>query len=42
MPDQLYMTVSEQADALVRAGFAHLSVVLEEGGPALHRGRKAA
>jgi ubiquinone/menaquinone biosynthesis C-methylase UbiE len=39
---ELYMTVSEQAGALGRAGFAGVSVVLEKGGLVLHRGRKAA
>jgi ubiquinone/menaquinone biosynthesis C-methylase UbiE len=37
---ELYMTVSEQADALACAGFADVSVVLETGGLVLHRGRK--
>ena len=39
---ELYMTVSEQADALACARFGDVSVVLEKDGLVLHRGRKAA
>jgi SAM-dependent methyltransferase len=35
--DQLYMTVDEQRDALLRAGFADVEAVLVKGGLALHR-----
>ena len=35
--DQLYMTVDEQRDALLRAGFARVDTVLVKGGLALHR-----
>jgi len=35
--DQLYMTVDEQRDALLRAGFADVGAVLVKGGLALHR-----
>ncbi len=35
--DQLYMTVAEQHDALVRGGFASAETVLVKGGLALHR-----
>jgi SAM-dependent methyltransferase len=34
---QLYMTVDEQRDALLRAGFANVEPVLVKGGLALHR-----
>jgi cyclopropane fatty-acyl-phospholipid synthase-like methyltransferase len=35
--DQLYMTVAEQHDALMRGGFASAEAVLVKGGLALHR-----
>ena len=35
--DQLYMTVDEQRDALLRAGFGQVETVLVKGGLALHR-----
>ena len=35
--DQLYMTVAEQHDALMRGGFARVEAVLVKGGLALHR-----
>jgi hypothetical protein len=35
--DQLYMTVAEQHDALMRGGFARVETVLVKGGLALHR-----
>ena len=35
--DQLYMTVAEQHDALMRGGFARAEAVLVKGGLALHR-----
>jgi SAM-dependent methyltransferase len=35
--DQLYMTVAEQHDALMRGGFASAGTVLVKGGLALHR-----
>jgi len=35
--EQLYMTVPEQHDALVRGGFGHVETVLVKGGLALHR-----
>ena len=35
--DQLYMTVAEQHDALMRGGFARSEAVLVKGGLALHR-----
>jgi len=35
--DQLYMTVDQQRDALLRAGFANVEAVLVKGGLVLHR-----
>ena len=35
--DQLYMTVAQQRDALLAAGFADVEAVLVTGGLALHR-----
>ena len=35
--DQMYMTVDQQHDALVRGGFAQVAAVLVKGGLALHR-----
>ena len=35
--DQLYMTVDEQRDALLQAGFERVETVLVKGGLALHR-----
>ena len=35
--DQLYMTVAQQREALLRAGFASVEPVLVKGGLALHR-----
>jgi len=35
--DQLYMTVDQQREALLRAGFASVAPVLVKGGLALHR-----
>jgi len=37
--DQLYMTVDQQRDALLRAGFTDVEAVLVKGGLALHRAR---
>ena len=37
--DQLYMTVDQQRDALLRAGFTGVEAVLVKGGLALHRAR---
>ena len=37
--EQLYMTVDQQRDALLRAGFADVEPVLVKGGLALHRAR---
>jgi SAM-dependent methyltransferase len=37
--DQLYMTVGDQREALVRAGFTDVAPVLVKGGLALHRAR---
>ena len=37
----LYMTISEQSEALATAGFEHVQIVLEKGGLVLHRGRSA-
>jgi len=37
--DQLYMTVDQQREALLRAGFARVEAVLVKGGLALHRAR---
>jgi len=39
---ELYMSVTEQANALIVAGFDSVSVVLEKRGLVLHRARKAA
>ena len=38
---ELYMTVGEQSEALARAGFEHVQIILEKGGLVLHRGRSA-
>lgn len=35
--DQLFMTVSEQKQALLCAGFAHVEQMLAKGGLVLHR-----
>jgi hypothetical protein len=35
--DQLYMTVTEQRDALVSAGFARVEQLFLKGGLVLHR-----
>jgi SAM-dependent methyltransferase len=37
--DQLYMTVDQQREALLRAGFGDVQAVLVKGGLALHRAR---
>ena len=39
---ELYMTVTEQSEALETAGFGDVSILLEMGGLVLHRGRTAA
>jgi SAM-dependent methyltransferase len=39
---ELHLTASEQKDALARAGFTDVAVVLEKGGLVLHRGRASA
>jgi hypothetical protein len=38
---ELYMTTSEQTNALEAAGFKDVSLVLEKGGLVLHRGYRA-
>ena len=39
---ELYITVTEQSEALETAGFGDVSILLEMGGLVLHRGRTAA